>query len=312
MSKVLAVCISNKKGTPKRNAGRAEFIKEHGIKNDAHAGSWLRQVSLLSHEKIEAFRARGANVEDGAFGENLVVDGIDFRSLPVGSLLECGDVLLEITQIGKECHNHCAIHEVMGDCIMPREGVFARVIRGGIISTGDEMIVKESVLKVPIPYRYWIIVSSDKSSTGEREDISGPVIREIADAAGYTEAGYTLLPDEQAELEEELRRICDNGLADLILTSGGTGFSPRDRTPEATLAVAERLVPGIAEVLRAQSLGITKRAMLSRAVSVIRGNTLIVNLPGSPKAVRENLSYLISELQHGLDILTGRDGNCSR
>jgi molybdenum cofactor synthesis domain-containing protein len=312
MGKVLAVCISPVKGTAKQNAGRAEFVVDHGLKGDAHAGPWHRQVSLLSHQKIEAFRAKGAKVEDGAFGENLIVEDIDFRSLPVGTTLECGNVVLMITQIGKECHSHCAIYNVMGECIMPREGVFAKVVKGGYISAGDDMVVGE----LPAggesqPFcRVWIIVSSDKGSRGERDDASGPVIREIAAAAGFTEAGYSLLSDDQEGLEKELRRICDNGLANLILTSGGTGFSPRDRMPEATAAVAERFVPGIAEAMRAQSMGITKRAMLSRAISAIRGSTLIINLPGSPKAVRENLSYIIPELRHGLDILCAREGDC--
>lgn len=305
MGKVIALCLSPEKGTAKHNVGKAELVAGHGLKNDAHAGPWLRQVSLLSHDKIEAFRARGAVVEDGAFGENLVVEGIDFRSLPVGTLLECNEVVLELTQIGKECHSHCAIYKTMGDCIMPREGVFAKVVKGGFISVGDEMRVKAS-------YRVWIITSSDKGSQGEREDLSAPVIREICAAAGYADAGYSLLADDQPTLEKELRRICDEGLAELILTTGGTGFSPRDRVPEATMAVAERLVPGIAEAMRFASLAITKRAMLSRAVSAIRGSTLIVNLPGSPKAVRENLSYIISELRHGLDILCGRDGECGQ
>jgi TatD DNase family protein len=117
-------------------------VANYGIKGDAHAGNWHRQVSLLSHAKIEGFRARGADVADGAFGENLVVDGIDFSGLPVGTLLVCGDVVMEMTQIGKECHSHCAIFKLMGDCIMPREGVFARVIQGGTIRVGDEMNVR--------------------------------------------------------------------------------------------------------------------------------------------------------------------------
>ena len=162
------------------------------------------------------------------------------------------------------------------------------------------------------PYRVWIITSSDKGFRGEREDLTTPVVREIILAAGYCDAGYTLLPDDQERLEKELRRICDEGLADLVLTSGGTGFSPRDRMPEATQAVAERLVPGITEAMRSLSMNVTKRAMLSRAVSAIRGKTLIVNLPGSPKAARENLSFIIHELRHGLDILTNRDGDCAQ
>ena len=305
MAKILAVCTSPEKGTAKHNVGKAEFIAGHGIKDDAHAGPWHRQVSLLSHQKIEDFRAKGAEVADGAFGENLIVEGIDFRSLPVGTILKCNDVVLEMTQIGKQCHSHCAIYKVMGDCIMPREGVFAKVVRGGFISAGDEMIVRSS-------YRVWIITSSDRGSRGEREDLSGPAVRELAVEAGYIDAGYTLLPDDREALEKEMKRICDNSLADLILTTGGTGFSPRDCMPEATAAVAERLVPGIAEAMRAYSMSITKRAMLSRAVSAIRGKTLIVNLPGSLKAARENLSYIIPELRHGLDILTGREGDCGQ
>jgi molybdenum cofactor synthesis domain-containing protein len=161
-------------------------------------------------------------------------------------------------------------------------------------------------------YRVGIVTASDKGARGEREDVSGQVIREIAEAAGYVVTSYRLLPDDQDALEEELKRLCDGGLADLVLTTGGTGFSQRDCMPEATAAVAERLVPGIPEALRQYSLSITKRAMLSRAAAGIRGQTLIVNLPGSPKAVREHLTYLIPELPHGLDMLTGRDGECAR
>lgn len=142
--KVIAVCISEKRGTQKKNIGKALFRKNWGIENDAHAGDWHRQVSLLSYDKIQAFRAKGAEVEDGAFGENLVVEGIDFRSLPVGTLLECNGVLLEMTQIGKECHSHCQIYQKMGECIMPTEGVFARVLTGGTISVGDQMEVHDA------------------------------------------------------------------------------------------------------------------------------------------------------------------------
>ena len=143
MGTVIAVCTSPAKGTQKTNVTEAVLIEDHGIQGDAHAGKWHRQVSLLSYDKIEEFRARGADVENGAFGENLVVKGLDFRTLPVGTRLRCGDVVLEITQIGKECHHGCQIFQKMGECIMPREGVFAKVIRGGIIRTGDKMQVAE-------------------------------------------------------------------------------------------------------------------------------------------------------------------------
>lgn len=141
MGKVIAVCISERKGTQKANIHEAKFIEEFGIEKDAHAGNWHRQVSLLSYDKIQEFNERGAGVIDGAFGENLVVEGFDFKHLPVGTKFSCNEVILEMTQIGKECHSHCEIYKKMGECIMPREGVFARVLQGGVIHEGDEMTI---------------------------------------------------------------------------------------------------------------------------------------------------------------------------
>ena len=128
MGKVVAICTSAVRGIQKTPVQSAEFKVDWGITTDAHAGHWHRQVSLLSADQIAAFNEKGAGVQPGAFGENLVVEGFDFRALPVGTLLRCGEVLLEMTQIGKECHSHCEIYKKMGDCIMPREGVFARVL----------------------------------------------------------------------------------------------------------------------------------------------------------------------------------------
>jgi molybdenum cofactor synthesis domain-containing protein len=155
------------------------------------------------------------------------------------------------------------------------------------------------------PYRVFIITASDRCARGEAADESGPVIQQLAEAAGYTIAGRSILPDDQKGLEDELKRICDLNAADLILTTGGTGFSPRDLMPEAVAAVAERPVPGIPEALRQYSMTITTRAMFSRAAAGIRSRTLIINLPGSPRAVREQLAYIIDSLRHGLDMLTG-------
>ncbi|RFZ75667.1 molybdenum cofactor biosynthesis protein [Lacrimispora amygdalina] len=314
MGKIIAVCISEKKGTQKKNVHMAEFIKEYGIKGDAHAGKWHRQVSLLSNDKIEAFKNRGAEVAEGAFGENLIVEGIDFRSLPVGTRFQCNDVLLELTQIGKECHTGCEIYHKMGDCIMPREGVFARVLSGGIIREGDDMAVLEaaSVKMETDKLRVAVITSSDSGFAGEREDISGPVICRIVKEYGYEVVHQTILPDDMTMLCDEMKYICDNHTADLILTTGGTGFSQRDCMPEATQKVVERMVPGIPEAMRAYSMQMTKRSMLSRAACGIRKSTLILNLPGSPKAVEECLTYVITELEHGLKILIGTANNCAR
>lgn len=147
MGKVIAVCISEKKGTQKVNVHTGRFIEDFGIEHDAHAGKWHRQVSLISKEQIDAFKARGVWVEDGAFGENLIVEGFDFKRLPVGTVFRCNDVVLEMTQIGKECHAHCEIYKVVGDCIMPREGVFAVVKHGGVISEGDELVKVDDSLQ---------------------------------------------------------------------------------------------------------------------------------------------------------------------
>lgn len=310
MGTVLAVCTSAKKGVQKRNVHSAHFTPEWGIDGDAHAGKWHRQVSLLSADKIEAFRAKGAEVVYGDFGENLVVSGFDFRSLPVGTLLRCGEVLLEMTQIGKECHSHCAIYKTMGDCIMPREGVFARVLEGGTITVGDEMSIVERTS--PLPYQAAVITLSDKGAAGEREDKSGPAIVEELEAHGYEVVEKLLLADGVGPLKAQLIRLCDQRQLDLILTTGGTGFTPRDQTPEATLAVADRTAPGIAEAIRADSMKYTKRAMFSRGVSVIRGKTLIINLPGSPKAVHESMEVFLEELPHALDMLRNTVHDCAR
>lgn len=156
-----------------------------------------------------------------------------------------------------------------------------------------------------------IITSSDSGYAGQREDRSGPLIREILEQNGYEIVHAVLLPDDRERLAKEMARIADENIADLLLTTGGTGFSPRDCMPEATMDVAERMVPGIPEAIRAYSMTITPRAMLSRATACIRKSTLIINLPGSPKAVRESLEYILPALGHGLEILTGEASNCA-
>lgn len=137
MGVIKGICISENRGTAKHEIEEAILVKDWGIQGDAHAGHWHRQVSLLSYEKIEEFRKKGADIELGAFGENLIVSGYDFRNLMVGSRFQCGEAVLEMTQIGKECHSHCEIYKRMGECIMPREGVFAIVLHGGTIRKGD-------------------------------------------------------------------------------------------------------------------------------------------------------------------------------
>lgn len=308
MGKILAICISEKKGVQKEPVDAATLIEDWGIEKDAHGGKWHRQVSLLSFEKIEEFRAKGAEVDFGAFGENLVVEGFDLRQVPVGTRFQIGGAVLELTQIGKECHSHCAIFHAVGDCIMPREGVFTQVIKGGEIKPGDTI----EMLPLPDdrPFTAAVVTLSDKGAKGEREDKSGPVIQEMLEKEGYRVVETLLLPDGREPLSTQLCRLADQRQVNVIFTTGGTGFSERDLTPEATTGVCDRMANGIADAIRQYSLTITGRAMLSRAVSGIRKKTLIVNLPGSPKAVRESLGYILPQLDHGLGILRGTAGEC--
>ena len=308
--KVITVCVSERKGTCKKEAPYVKLLPNHGIIGDAHAGNWHRQVSMLALEKIKEFWERGAEVDYGAFGENIITEGIDLSSLPVGTRFRIGDALLELTQIGKECHTHCAIYHQVGDCIMPREGIFTEVLEGGEVKAGDEIEIIEADPNRPFTAA-WITLS-DKAAAGEREDKSGPLTGDILAENGYKVAEGVLIPDDSEQLKRHLIRLADQRQINVIFTTGGTGLSPRDVTPEATAEVCDRMTPGIAEAIRAYSMTKTPKAMLSRGTAGMRGKTLIINLPGSPKAVRECLEYILGPLEHGLEIMLERDSECAR
>lgn len=351
MGSIKAICVSSEKGTVKRPVEEALFIEDHGIEGDAHAGKWHRQVSLLAAEAVEEFQRRLAAGEDagsddlaetcgpedgeaepceegkrtcrsenagscenrilpGDFGENILTEGIDLKDIPCGTVIRAGEVVLRITQRGKECHTGCRIRELTGECIMPKEGVFAEVVHGGRIKAGETAELEYP--DVNRPYSAAVITLSDKASRNEREDKSGPLLAQLLRGIGFEVIEELVLPDDIGELKNNLIRLSDRRDADLIITTGGTGFSERDTTPEATYAVATRNAPGIAEAIRAGSLKITPRAMLSRGASVIRDKTLIINFPGSPKAVGESFDVIREILPHALGILTGRDSECGR
>jgi len=305
MGKIAAVCTSANKGERKKNVGTANLVTNVGIEGDAHAGFAHRQISLLALESIRKMQEKGLDVHPGDFAENLTTEALDLISIPVGTRLKIGkEIYLRVTQIGKECHHPCAIYYQAGDCVMPREGIFAEVLRGGRVSVGDAIAVYPS-------YRFAVITASDKGSQGNREDKSGPLLQELLLPWGdVTE--YHVLPDEADRLAEMMANLSDKADIDLILTTGGTGLSPRDVTPEATRQVIEREAPGISEAMRAESMKIIPRAMLSRGIAGIRGRTLIINLPGSPKAVRENAAVFLPVLDHALETLTGRGGECGK
>ncbi len=286
------------KGDKKSPVGEALLVAGHGMEGDAHAGG-ERQVSLLSSESISKAAAAGIHLAPGDFGENITTEGIDLCSLEIGSRLLIGDdVILQVSHIGKVCHAPCSIGQRLGECIMPREGVFAKVMRGGRIIVGDG--IESTNLKTAA-----VLTSSDRCSRGEAQDRSGPMLVDLVSELGFALCDYTVLPDEEALLSEHMRRLADRCALDLILTTGGTGFSPRDRTPEATLAVLETPANGIAEAIRHEGLHHTPKACLSRAVSGMRGRTLIINLPGSVRAVEQSLGLLRGILPHALEIMRG-------
>ena len=305
-----AVCISAQKGQQKVEVARGVLRAGHGLEGDAHAGTWHRQVSLLAEADVDSMRARGLELEHGAFGENLVMRGVDLEALSLGARLSVGPgAVLQITQRGKECHTRCAIYEQAGDCIMPRLGLFARVRRGGPVAPGDAVAVDPALNRA----RLAVVTLSDKGAAGKRQDMGGDSAADLLTRGLSGElVARSLLPDQQGAIEDELRRLCDEEVCDLVVTTGGTGLSPRDVTPEATLAVIHREIPGMAEAMRAAGMVHTPRAMLSRGVCGMRGQTLIINLSGSPKAVTEQLEAILPALAHAIEIASGVPQNCAR
>jgi molybdopterin adenylyltransferase len=308
---VIAVCTSERKGTQKLPVvGAATLVRGHGLHGDAHAGNWHRQVSLLADEDIQKMRDLGLDLAYGAFGENVVTTGIDLLQLQIGRRVRVGEsTVLQVTQHGKKCHTRCEIYKRAGDCIMPRQGIFARVVRGGAVSAGDVIRTDPELDRI----RYAIVTLSDRASAGEYEDRAGPEIQRRVEAElPAVRVARRVLADDRDKLAAELVRLADDDVVDLILTTGGTGLSPRDTTPEATRAVIDREIPGIAEAIRAGGMQHTPRAMLSRGVAGLRGTTIIVNLSGSPRAVNEQLDVLLPVLGHAVEMASGVPSDCAR
>ena len=304
--RVVSVNVATEKGVAKEPRAFATLVEGHGIEGDAHAGPWHRQVSLLDSASVAKIQARGAEVGPGSFAENVTTEGIAVHRLPLGTRLRLGSALIEVTQIGKECHAHCAIYRTAGDCVMPREGIFARVLQAGEVGPGDPIVLERASL-----IRAGVLTVSDKGSRGEREDESGAALESALGALGAAIVERGMVADERELIASELSRWADETPVNLILTTGGTGMTSRDVTPEATLAVIDRQAPGFAEAMRAGSSALTPHAMLSRAMSGIRGATLIINMPGSPQACRDQFAMIAPALPHAVEKLLDLGGDCA-
>ncbi|MBA4388715.1 MAG: molybdenum cofactor biosynthesis protein [Verrucomicrobia bacterium] len=313
MGKLESICVSSQKGQKKTPVASARMVAGHGIEGDAHAGAWHRQVSLLAADDVEMMRGRGLpDIAAGDFAENVVLSGLDLRSLGLGSVLRLGaEATLSVTQLGKVCHTRCAIYEQTGDCIMPRLGLFARVTAGGTVAVGDSAEVVKVVSRESL--QAVVLTASDRCSRGEAEDTAGPAVADLLQRRlGVHIYAVEILADDRAGISARLKHYSAGHSIDLVLVVGGTGFSPRDVTPEAVRDVIERPTPGLDEVMRRQSLDKTPHAMLSRAISGISNATLIISLPGSARGAVENLEAVLPALDHGLRKLRGDPSDCGR
>lgn len=304
--KIISVNTSSDKGTIKTTQDQI-ILNHQGVVGDAHAGHWNRQVSLLGTESIARFEHQaGRKVAPGEFAENITTEGLEIWKTAPLDRFTCGDIELEVTQIGKECHGtSCAIFREVGNCVMPKEGIFCRVLSPGVLRAGMEMEYH------PRNYRIMIITLSDRASAGEYEDRSGARIRELL-ADWFTEKRlnhsfeHYLIPDDPHRLEELLNKGKEE-LDDIVITTGGTGIGPRDFTPDVVKPFLDKEIPGIMEMIRMKYGAGKPAALLSRSVAGVMGKSLVFTLPGSVKAVNEYIPEILSSLRHLTYMLHGLD-----
>lgn len=305
---VVSVNVSEEKGTVKKPVDEI-VLDDRGIVGDAHAGPWRRQVSLLSRESVDRFAAEaGREISHGDFAENITTRGVDLSRAAILDTLRIGEVELQITQIGKECHGEgCAIFEEVGRCIMPKEGVFCRVLSGGAVRAGDPGQY------LPRPLRVRILTLSDRAASGDYEDRAGPLLRELLEEhvgrspqSPRLEIEASILPDDPDRLRAELETARDAD-TDIVFTTGGTGLGPRDIAPETVAALCDKTIPGIMEHIRVKYGAQNPNALLSRSIAGIARRTLIYALPGSPRAIQEYMTEILPTLDHVIHTIHGLD-----
>jgi len=305
---VLSVNISEKKGTIKKPVP-VILLNECGVERDAHAGLWHRQVSLLGIESIQKFEEQaGRKINFGEFAENITTQGIILYQLAPLDRLKIGAVELEITQIGKKCHgSHCAIFNEVGNCVMPKEGIFARVLQHGKIKAGDNIVHERKI------FRIMVITLSDRASRGEYDDLSGPeIIRSLksffTENRWHCEVDYNLIPDEPDALKA-LFTLAKSSCYDMVFTTGGTGIGRRDITPDVANLFIDKQIPGIIEAIRFKFGSDKPNALLSRGVVGLMGETFVYVLPGSVKAVNEYMGEIVKTLRHLIFMRMGIDNH---
>ncbi len=294
--KIISTNISTEKGTIKKPV---EFIELNnlGIKNDAHSGSWHRQVSMLGTESFDKFsKEAGRKIEFGEFAENITTQGMEiYRTSPLDRFIS-KNIELEVTQIGKKCHgDSCAIYREVGNCVMPKEGIFVRVIRGGKLQEGEVLEYH------PKTFNTLIITLSDRASKGEYEDKSGPKVKEAITTFFEMnnfkyEIESKIIPDDESKLQNILKNTKDN--YDFIFTTGGTGIGHRDITVDVVKPLLDKEIPGIMDMIR-MKYGMEKpNALISRSVAGLMNNTMVFTLPGSVRAVNEYMAEITKVLRH--------------
>jgi molybdopterin adenylyltransferase len=305
--KILSLNVSEKKGTVKTPVDSVE-INETGVKGDAHAGYWHRQVSLLGVESLKkAGEQNKRKFNFGDFGENITTEGLELHKSNILDRFQCGEVILEVTQIGKKCHAGCEIMQQVGSCIMPVEGIFCRVLQGGKLRLTDELTY------IPKRIKIVVITLSDRASKGIYEDKSGPFATKILkehfqEKRRSVSAKNVLIPDDEAALESELRNAVDSK-TDIIITTGGTGIGSKDITPDVVKKLFDKEIPGIMELIRYKYGSDKPNALLSRSVAGVIGKSLVYTLPGSVKAVKEYLIEIDKTLEHSLRMINDIDSH---
>lgn len=303
---ILSVNISEKKGTVKKPVSEIH-LNDHGVEGDAHSGKWHRQVSLLAKESVDKFSAlAGREIAYGEFAENITTEGmLLYEASPLDRFFG-EQLVLEVTQIGKKCHgDSCAIFREVGNCVMPKEGIFCRVLKLGDLQAGD------SLEYIPKVYSAKVITLSDRAHAGEYEDLSGPRLSEhlkdfFNERKWLHDIENVVIPDDAQALSALMLDAVEQGV-DFIFTTGGTGIGPRDISPEVARSVIQKEIPGIMEMIRMKYGTEKPNALLSRGVAGAADTSLIFTLPGSVKAVNEYMNEITRSLQHMVYMLHGLD-----